>query len=73
MNWHWRYDSPQEKHEKSQLHQRWVESEKAKAALAKAKADAALAKAKADLEKIKTVKKSLPRAKRSSQTCENPF
>ena len=58
MNWHPRYGSPQEKHEQSQLHQRWVESEKARAALAKAKADAASAKAKADLEKTKIVKKN---------------
>ena len=64
MNWHPRYDSPQESHEKTQLHQRWVESEKAKAALAKKKADAALAKAKADLEKIKTVKKVTAKGKK---------
>jgi hypothetical protein len=64
MNWHPRYDSPQESHEKSQLHQRWVESEKAKAALAKAKADAAIAKAKADLEKTKTVKKITAKGKK---------
>ena len=64
MNWHPRYDSPQESHEKTQLHQRWVESEKSKAALTKKKADAALAKAKADSEKIKTVKKVTAKGKK---------
>jgi hypothetical protein len=71
MHWHPRYDNPQESHEKTQLHQRWVESEKAKAALAKAKAalakakaDTDLAKAKADLEKIKTVKKVTAKGKK---------
>jgi hypothetical protein len=64
MSWHWRYGSPQEKHENTQLHQRWVESEKAKAALAKSKADAALARAKATLEKTKTVKKVSAKGKK---------